>query len=221
MNEKDVVKYLSSHPDFFLKNSELLEGLTLPHPVSGNAISLLEYQVNLLRKSTASYRQEFERLVAVARENEATMKKSRRLVLSGLACDSVEDLAVVIDDMVQNEFNIPFHRFVLFGDFPDLSVRSHFLTEDDLIIPQVSGFTECFCGELPANEIAFLFEKEAEGIASTAVLPLILKRAGETKKLGVLVLASNRAEAFHQDKGALFLEYIADLVCALLSRLLP
>lgn len=56
MNETKVVEHLLSDPDFFLRHPDLLEQLTLPHPVNGKVISLLEYQVCLLRESANKYR---------------------------------------------------------------------------------------------------------------------------------------------------------------------
>ena len=220
MKEEEVIQFLSDSPDFFVKHTELLEALTLPHPASGKAISLLEYQVNQLRKSTASYRNEFERLVEVARENESTMKKSRRLVLASLACETLDDFAVVVDDMIRDDFDIPFHSLVLFDDYPDCSIRTHFLTEDDLVLPQTSGFAECYCGELPEGELDFLFAENAKKIQSIAVLPILSTRPDSAQNLGVLVLGADQVSAFHHDKGAMFLQYIADLLSAILTRLI-
>lgn len=219
MKEEEVIQYLSNSPDFFVKHTELLEGLTLPHPASGKAISLLEYQVAQLRKSTASYRNEFERLVEVARENESTMKKSRRLVLASLACESLDDFAVVVDDMIRDDFAIPYHTLVLFDDYPDCAIRTHFLTEEDLVLPQTAGFKECYCGELPEEELAFLFADDADKVKSIAVLPLLSSQSDSEQALGVLVLASDKVLAFHHEKGAMFLQYIADLLSAILTRL--
>lgn len=221
MSEEDVIQYLSNTPDFFIRHTDVLESLTLPHPVNGKVVSLLEYQVNLLRKTTADYRAQFERLVDVARENESTMQKSRRLVLAGLTCSSLDDLAVIIDDMVRDDFEVSHHALVLYGEFPDSAVRSHKLVQDDMFLSHAAGFTDCFCGMLPANEMNFLFPDDASSIRSVAVLPLLSREGGEIRKCGVLVLGAENKSAFDKDKGALFLQYLADLLSAILLRLLP
>ncbi|MCW4631185.1 MULTISPECIES: DUF484 family protein [Marinomonas] len=221
MSEEEVIQYLSNTPEFFIRNADLLESLTLPHPVNGKVVSLLEYQVNLLRKSTADYRAQFERLVEVARENESTMQKSRRLVLAGLTCSSLDDLVVIIDDMVREDFDVSHHTLILYGEFPDNAVRSHKLEENEASLPHTSGFTECFCGALPDNEMNFLFSDSASSIRSVAVLPLLSRESGTIKKCGVLVLGAESKSAFDKDKGALFLQYVADLLSAILLRLLP
>lgn len=221
MSEEEVIQYLSNTPEFFIRNADLLESLTLPHPVNGKVISLLEYQVNLLRKSTADYRAQFERLVEVARENESTMQKSRRLVLAGLTCSSLDDLAVIIDDMVREDFDVSHHALILYGAFPDNAVRSYKLEEGKVSLSHTSGFTECFCGTLPDNEMNLLFPDGATSIRSVAVLPLLSRESGTIKECGVLVLGAESKSAFDKDKGALFLQYVADLLSAILLRLLP
>ncbi|BFM49400.1 DUF484 family protein [Marinomonas sp. THO17] len=221
MSEEEVIQYLVSTPDFFVRNAEILDDLTIPHPVNGRAISLLEYQVDHMRKSTAQYRSQFERLVEVARENESTMQKSRRLILAGLNCRSLDDLAVAVDDMVRDDFEVSFHTLLLFGEHPDSAVRSLSLNEADNRIPFTIKMTDCYCGILPAAEMAYLLDDHAELIQSVAVLPLLSRAGGELKKRGVLVLGSEKATAFDKDKGTFFLQHLADLLSALLLRLVP
>jgi len=49
VSEEQVAAFLSANPDFFLDHQELLANLTLPHQ-SGEAVSLLERQVSVLRE---------------------------------------------------------------------------------------------------------------------------------------------------------------------------
>lgn len=221
MSEEEVIQYLSTTPDFFVRHGDLLESLTLPHPVSGKVVSLLEYQVNLLRKTSEEYRGQFERLVDVARENESTLQKSRRLVLAGLNCDSLNDFAVVVGDMVRDDFDVSHHALILYGEHPDSAVRSHTLTEDDVLLSHASGFFECFCGMLPANEMDYLFSNDADSIGSVAVLPLLSRAGGDVKKCGLLVLGTKSKTAFDKEKGTMFLQHLADLLSAMLLRLQP
>lgn len=221
MSEEEVIQYLSSTPDFFTRHADVLEGLTLPHPINAKVVSLLEYQVATLRQKNTAYKSQFERLVDVARENESTLQKSRRLVLAGLNCASLDDLAIVIDDMVRVDFAISHHAFILYSDKEESSIRTHRLLEDESLLAQTVGFTECFCGMLPANELDILFPQSAESVRSVAVMPLLSRESGEIKKRGVLVLGANSESTFDKNKGALFLQYLADLLSAILLRLKP
>ncbi len=221
MSEEEIIQYLSSTPDFFVRNAEVLDGLTIPHPVNGRAISLLEYQVNQLRKSTAEYRGQFERLVEVARENESTMQKSRRLILAGLNCRSLDDLVVAVDDMVRDDFEVSFHTLILFGDHQDSSIKGHNLEVDKGLMPFTMNLDECFCGILPENEMSYLFAENAGKVNSVAVLPLLSRAGGDIEKRGLLILGSDKTTAFDQAKGTFFLQHLADLLSAILLRLTP
>ncbi|REG83027.1 DUF484 family protein [Marinomonas pollencensis] len=219
MNEAEVIQYLSNKPDFFVKNPELLESLTLPHPVHGGVISLLEYQVSLLRKSTAEYRREFDRLIEVARENEAIMQKTRRFILAGLDCTSLDDFAVVVDDMVRDDFSASCHAFVLFGEGYDTAIRC---CSDGDVAANLSSITkmkQSACGALAKKELVYLFQEDASKIKSHAVMPIISLRKGKKQVAGVLVLGAASKETFAKKKETLFLEHIAELLNVLIQRL--
>jgi len=65
--EETVADYLATNPDFFLRHPGLLEALEVPHD-SGDAASLIEYQVRTLREQNAQLRRKLQGLVSVARQ---------------------------------------------------------------------------------------------------------------------------------------------------------
>lgn len=222
MKEEDVIRYLEKTPDFFERNPALLEELTIPHPVHGGAISLLERQVSLLRKSNSDYRNQFERLVEVARENEAIMKKSRRLVLKCLSCETLDDFAGVIEEVMREEFGINYQSLVLFNDHDfDGSVRTASWESSEPILKEMLAKSGCYCGVLSVAESEFLFQSQSNLVMSSAILPLVSREGGQVVYHGVLALGSNRLNHFDKDKGSLFLDFLSDLLSALLLRLLP
>ena len=219
MNEAEVIQYLSSKPDFFVKNPELLESLTLPHPVHGGVISLLEYQVALLRKSTSDYRREFDRLIEVARENEAIMQKTRRFILSGLDCVSLDDFAVVVDDMVRDDFAASCHALVLFDDDYDCAIRRCSTDDLEAHLASIARMKQSACGVLSRKELVYLFQNDATNIKSHAVMPIMSLHEGEKHIIGVLALGAASKETFAKKKENLFLEHIAELLNVLIQRL--
>ncbi|MFI8621890.1 DUF484 family protein [Marinomonas sp. NPDC078689] len=219
MNEAEVIQYLSDKPDFFVKNPELLESLTLPHPVHGRVVSLLEYQVDLLRKSTSDYRREFDRLIDVARENEAIMQKTRRFILAGLECHTLDEFAVVIDDMVRDDFAASRHAFVLFGDAQDSAIRCCSAEEVVTHLATIPKMKQSACGGLSKKELAYLFQEDASDIQSHAVMPIMSIDKGKKHAIGVLVLGASSKNTFAKKKENLFLEHIAELLNVLIQRL--
>ncbi|TDO96491.1 DUF484 family protein [Marinomonas balearica] len=221
MKDEDVVDYLKSTPDFFVRNASLLEALTVPHPVHGGAISLLERQVQLLRKTSEDHRSQFDILVNVARENEATMKKSRRVVVNGLGCETLDDFAAMIDDVIREEFDIPLRSLILFSDTNiNSSVRTSTWEDAGELLKEMLSKGGCYCGVLSVKESNFLFPANSDEVMSSAVLPLISRENGQIHYHGVLALGSRRLNDFDKEKGALFLDYLSDLLSAILMRLL-
>ena len=49
VNEREVAAFLCRYPDFFERHPEILTELSIPHPDSGQAVSLLERQLTALR----------------------------------------------------------------------------------------------------------------------------------------------------------------------------
>lgn len=221
MQEAEVVAFLEKNPDFFTRHQGLLEELTIPHPNTGKAISLLERQVMLLRTSTADFKAQFERLVDVARENEAIMKKSRRLVLKCLTCQDLDDFVAAVSESMAEDFQVHYQSLVLFRDEPlDGAVRTAPWRDAEPILKAMLSKQGCYCGVLSVRESEFLFIDDSDRVMSSAILPLISHEGGQLVYHGVLALGSNRLNHFDKDKGSLFLDFLSDLLSAMVLRLL-
>ncbi|WP_191602754.1 DUF484 family protein [Marinomonas algicola] len=221
MKESDVAQYLSDNPSFFKRHLGVLESLSIPHPVNGDAISLLERQVMLLRKTASDHQSEFQRLVAVARENESIMLKSRRLILAGLESDSLDEFLSLMDDILRNEFDILFNNFILFSNEPHSSnVRISSVDDAEPVLKEILLRSGCYSGVLSVAESHYLFGDVSDKVMSAAVLPLVSRINGDVRYLGVLALGSSSLEKFSKDKGDLFLSYLSELLSAILLRLI-
>jgi uncharacterized protein len=221
MKESDVARYLSENPSFFNRHLDLLESLTIPHPTKGEAISLLERQVMLLRKTASEHQSEFQRLVTIARENEAIMLKSRRLILAGLESDSLDEFLSLLDDILRNEFDISFNDFILFSNESHPSnVRISSIDDAEPVLKEILLRAGCYSGVLSVVESRYLFGDASDKVMSAAVLPLVSRINGDVRYLGVLALGSNTLEKFSKDKGDLFLSYLSELLSAILLRLI-
>ncbi|EAQ64763.1 hypothetical protein MED121_23479 [Marinomonas sp. MED121] len=223
MTEANVIEFLKANPKFFHEHLDLLEMMDVPHALeANNTVSLIERQVFLLRKSAEDYKSQFERLVHVARENEAIMHKSRRLVLASMGCASLDEFAIMLDDAMRDDFNIKLHSLVLFSDLPlDTNIRVTAMADAEPVLKEVLLKTGCYCGALSVAEAKYLFEDKADQVMSSAVLPLVSHYQGADKYIGMLALGSDELEKFKQEKGVLFLEYLSDILSAILIRLLP
>ena len=80
MSDQAVQDYLRAHPDFFERHTALLSTLQVPHS-SGDAISLVERQVSMLRQKERKMQIQLKELIAVARANDTLAAKIHELSL--------------------------------------------------------------------------------------------------------------------------------------------
>ena len=99
LDSESVAAYLRQHPEFFVDHEELIPELRIPHQ-PGEAVSLVERQVKLLRERNIEMRHRLSQLMDVARDNDRLFDKTRRLVLDLLDAASLEELQRAVVDGV-------------------------------------------------------------------------------------------------------------------------
>ncbi|MGH1372326.1 MAG: DUF484 family protein [Cellvibrionaceae bacterium] len=218
VNEEQVTDYLRKHPDFFVKQPGLLADLRLPHE-SGQAISLVERQVSILRERNMDMRHRLSKLLDNARDNDRLFDKTKRLVLAlleeqGLA-DSVDSLFYSFD----SDFQIHYTSLILFGDpaqLPNSKARVEPISKARESIAQVLKNNKPLCGVLDKKEVDYLFPEFSDSIGSVALVPLI---HGNT--FGILAVANRDATYYRSSMGTLFLSYIGEILNRTLPKHLP
>ena len=216
LDADQVAEYLRQHPAFFVEHDELIPELLIPHQ-SGQAVSLVERQVKLLRERNIDVRHRLSELMEVARENDRLFEKSRRLILSLLEAQDVEEVIANIEDSLRDDFQVPFVSLILFSEtqrFCNTRSTSHTAAKDAIGHLLDSGKT--LSGVLRENELDFLFGENAREVASTALAPI--QHQGLH---GVLALGSRDPQQYRSATGTLFLSYIADALARVLLRQRP
>ncbi len=216
LDATQVADYLRRHPAFFAEYDELLPELFIPH-LPGQAVSLVERQVKLLRERNIDVRHRLDHLMDVARENDRLFEKSRRLVLSMLEAQSMEELIANIEDSLRDDFQVPFVSLILFseaGRFSNARCVPH--SEARAAIGHLLDGGKPLSGILRPNELAFLFGRHGHEVASTALAPI--QHQGSH---GVLALGSRDANHYKGATGTLFLGYVADALARVMLRQRP
>jgi uncharacterized protein YigA (DUF484 family) len=220
LTEDAIEQYLSRHPDFFERHAALLEELRLPHP-RGQAVSLVERQVEVLRTRNRQLERKLIDLVQVARDNEALSSRLHRLALGLLEAEGLKDVIATTKDLLRVEFPSTHVVLKLFkSPRTALQANTHLVAADD---PAAGLFDGLFkvkrpvCGLLADERSLCLFGDEATDVVSAVLIPLV-----EGKRLGVLGLGSPDRDRFHAGMGTLFLGYLGELVSrAIASHLMP
>ncbi|RRJ82954.1 DUF484 family protein [Aestuariirhabdus litorea] len=213
ISEDQVGDYLRTHPDFFHQRDDLLLKMQIPHQ-RGEAISLVERQVNVLRERNLEMRQRLNHLLDVARDNDRLFDKTRRLVLALLEARHLDDVVSATEESLRNDFQVPYCELILFSD-KALNTHGRVTSVADASqkLAELLRNNRAVSGLLRDSELNFLFPGQRKEIGSSAVVPLQFSG----RVLGVLAIASPDEQQYRSSVGTLFLSYVGDV----LSRLLP
>ena len=219
-SEQAVHDFLQDHPDFFERHPALLSQLELSH-ASGDAVSLVERQVSVLRQKDLKLERQLKELLAVARENDVLAAKIHELAMQLLDASTLADTVAVIEEAMRAGFNADHAVLVLFAEpdtVADIEGGRFFRAtrRDDDALKPFATFLESSaprCGQVRDTQLDYLFRDDASEVGSVAMLPL-----GDQCRVGFLGVGSADADRFHPGMSIDFLTRVGQLVAAALSR---
>lgn len=212
MDEGIIVKYLSTHPDFFQRHANLLETLQVPHGTG--TVSLIERQVAVLREKSRELEEQLNGLVRTARGNEQIVTRLQRFTLELMRANSIDDVITTCHEVLRDDFNADFVTLKIIRkgkSIYDVSPNSKSLPDFDKLLESNTPK----CGRLKAEQQKFLFNKNAKQVQSVALIPL----SGE-KRIGILALGSKNESRFHPGMGTVFISHLGELISSSLLRYL-
>lgn len=219
VSEEQVADFLKLHPDFFTRHEDILADLTLPHE-SGNAISLLERQVTILRDRGIEARQKLNNLLENARNNDQLFDTTRNLVLALLRAQNVTEVVQFTCDQLSSQTNIDACEVILVSH-ADLTVSTTVRMENQEKLKR--DFADVFrlkrthCGALDEEQVSYLFPASSGQIKSTALCPV----THNGNILALLVFGNNQENYFNVNLDTLFLDFIGHVVGAVLDKHYP
>ena len=209
--EREVLDYIRAHPDFLTQHPELLALLEVPHSC-GNAVSLVEHQVAVLKDNNRRLQRKLRELVDNATRNQDRVQQLLTLSLDLLECETAGDVVTRLYRALGDDFQVDVARMRVFGK-PSCSADHPGLVYVELdhelrqLFADVLEHAQPVCGRLRPGQLEFLFGQQRETLGSSALLPL-----GERGELGLLAIGSSDAQRFHPAQGTEFLQKLADLV---------
>lgn len=209
VNEQAVADYLLAHADFFERHSGLLSKLRLRHP-TGEAVSLIERQVELLRSQNRTLERRLVDLVEVARANDSVLERLHELAVALLSADDGGERVRLLEDNLRSHFGADEIRLLLFTGKPEALGLTNVRRVGRTELAEFARFLEegkPTCGRLRPPQLEYLFAERAASIASAALVPV-----GSRARFGLLALGSREAERFSPTLGTVFLNRIGELV---------
>ena len=216
LHPEDVVNFLSQDLKFFHTCPELLDKLSIPHPKTGRAVSLLERQVHQLREQRDALKIEVDTLLDIAGENGQLFTKVQEFSKALMSTHSEQEAVDCIYATMKELFNVE-HISMVTWDAPKTCLHGIVQlgvsqTWSDTLKMSLSVGKPA-CGLLENSWQKGLFHTKTP-MKSVCLLPL-----GEDKVHGVLALGA-QSDRFHPDLGTYFLTLMCEMVTAKLKHIL-
>lgn len=213
LTDEAVIAYLKRYPQFFVQHEAVLTMLEIPH-TRGNAVSLVERQLVVLRDENQQLQRKLENLIAIAKQNEQLNQRLQTIILNLTHVHSADEFFNSLYDNFMREFNTDAITLRLFELPPAaLAGRAEFVEYDADVFHLFEQFLsnhESFCGKLSPEQHAFLFPNTT--IGSAVLIPI-----GLPNPRGLLAMGSHDETRFHADMATDMLKYMGDLVSGLLN----
>ena len=220
IDEDAVASFLNENPDFFERQGTLLAQLKLPHSTGGQAVSLIERQVSVLRQRNDKLETQLRELVDVARGNDELADKIHALAVQLIAAPDPGGVVDMLEKQLRMEFNADRAVLVLFGRLGSgVEETGQFLRLADRGDESLGPFRSFLegdavrCGPVRDAQRDFLFGADNFEIGSIALIPL-----GDQSAIGFLAIGSRNADHFNPGVSIDFLSRLGQLVAAALAR---
>ena len=216
LTAEDIENYLRNNPDFFLARPELLAEISIPHR-SGQAVSLVEKQINVLREQNEQARKRLHELIEIAKLNEDLAHRMHHLVLTLIDAAEPEEIFKTLYENLKRNFRAEKVAIRLFAQPAGSEVPT--MAE---FVGNETGSARLFetliekrlptTGAPDSAQKAFLFGRDGADIASVVLVPLRGSNWG-----GVLAIGSRDPGRFQKGMGVELLANMGEVLSFILK----
>ncbi|WP_455366882.1 DUF484 family protein [Kaarinaea lacus] len=220
LSEKDVEDFLRHNPEFFIEHPALVSELKVPHPNTGSAVSLIEHQVELLRRQNNKLQKRLDDLVQIARDNDRLSKNMHRLTVELMDCRNLIDVFAQLNESLRKDFSADAIciRILAQPKSSKLAERKEFASNAAELTKHFGRQIKdgkAICGKAKTEQKKILFEDQGDKVASLAFIPLSFENSA-----GLLAIGSFDEKRFHSGMGTLFLNQLGKVVSKSIARFL-
>jgi uncharacterized protein YigA (DUF484 family) len=223
LSDETVANFLTNNPDFFHRNPTILAEMSLPHN-SGNATSLIERQVAILRERGIQTRHKLGELIEAAKENDNLLNTTQSLVIDLINAGSLNNIFTLLQSELHKKFAVESASVILISDTDtqnQYSIDATFFQDTNDAEERISGIVnnnQSLCGSLRETEADFIFNDTQYAIGSAAIASKKIERSTGADIIVMLAVAHHNADHYNSDTGTLFLDYLCDILTALVKR---
>ncbi|MDP6968230.1 MAG: DUF484 family protein [Gammaproteobacteria bacterium] len=217
LSSDDILVYLHEHPEFLQQHPEILEHQALDH-ACGDATSLLERQIKVLRQRIQDYANKLSELLQTARRNDVQFDKTKRLVTELGGCQTLTQMVDALQQSFITEFQADTVKLIVLQEIqeqhPDLIALAS-TTEQYTLLAPMAAKTWAFCSPVADSPLADILANTPQPMQSCAVLPIQYQE----RALGLVVIASTAKDHYTEELDTLFLNHVAAVCSRVLSRI--
>ncbi len=216
ITEDDIANFLLQTPDFFGRHAELLSAVQLTSPHGNRAISLQERQAEMLREKIRALELRVMEMIRHGSENVVIADRVQRWARNLFLTSAARELPEVMVEELQTQFMVPQVAVKVWG-VDEAYAGEVFATGVSQDVKSLaSSLTTPYCGVNAGFEV-INWLPDPGAVASLSLVAL--RSMGSPEAFGLMVLASPDSQRFHAGMGTEFLERMAELGSAALSRL--
>lgn len=216
ITEDDIANFLLNTPDFFGRHAELLSTVLLTSPHGNRAVSLQERQAEMLREKIKMLEHRVMDMIRHGNENMIIADRLQSWARSLFLTAAARDLPRTMVDELQAQFLVPQVAVKVWGVSENFQAEPFAQGVSDDVRSLASSLMAPYCGVNTGFEAVGWLE-EPDRVASVALVALRERKA--PLAFGLMVLASPDPQRFHAGMGTDFLDRMAELGSAALSRL--
>lgn len=216
ITEEDIANFLVHTPDFFERHAEVLATVQLTSPHGHRAVGLQERQAEMLREKIRVLERRMMDMIRHGSENMVISDKLQRWARGLFLVADAAALPAVLAADIRSQFQVPQVAIKVWDVSVSVADQPFALGASEDVRSLASSLTAPYCG-VNAGFEAVGWLDDPQSVASLALLPL--RESTAAPAFGMLVLASPDSQRFHAGMGTDFLERLADLASAALSRL--
>jgi Uncharacterized protein conserved in bacteria len=214
---EDIADYLARHPEFFRERPDLLGRLEIPHARGGQAISLVERQMRVLRDQNQKFRRQLHELIEIARQNEELARRMHKLALTLMDANEPVEVFTTLYDNLRRNFHADLVAVRLFAEpaLVDVFSGREFAgrkAEEQALFKTPIETLEPLCGRMKRQQQVFLFGQDGDEIASSVMVPL--HGAGWN---GILAIGSFNPERYQPGMGVELLANLGEVLSFILK----
>ena len=218
ITEDDIADFLLNTPDFFGRHAELLSAVLLTSPHGNRAVSLQERQAEMLREKIKLLEHRIMDMIRHGNENMIISDRLQRWARRLFRTASPQALPHAMAEGLQEEFMVPQVAVKVWGVADAFAGEPFALGVSNDVKSLASSLMAPYVGANAGFE-AVGWLPDASRVASVALIAL--RNGTDPQAFGLMVLASPDSQRFHAGMGTDFLERMAELGSAALSRLRP